>query len=175
MIQYKFFHMKILLLIIFLGLQQFTSAQEQDCEIYNITLNHINNGRSNYIYFISDEKLDFPVNYLETFNSMQDVHFKWNDFSETRSDSINCIFDSLKYEICNIEKSYLFDIPQTVKFKNNQFIPVGVIFSPILYKENQFALLSVVTRWKPVPIAVSYFIFEHQDKWIIIDVKTEVH
>lgn len=176
MTQKNLLYIKILLILIFILNIQSVLAQKSDCDIYNIALKHINNLRSDYFYFISNEKLEFTKDYLKAFNLMQDMNLDWEDFSEPKSDSINCSFDSLKYEICNMEESYLFDIPHIVELGHHKYIPVGVNFLPILYKQNQLALLAVVTRFKPVPIAVSYFIFEYkEEQWEIVDVKVEVY
>ncbi|NDV97149.1 hypothetical protein D0T84_19910 [Dysgonomonas sp. 521] len=175
MTQKNLLYIKILFILIFILSIQSTLAQKSDCDIYNIALKHIYNQRSDYFYFISNEKLEFTKNYLDAFNSMQDMNLDWKDFAEPKSDSINCSFDSLKYEICNMKESYLFDIHHIIELEHHKYIPVGVNFLPILYKQDQLALLAVVTRFKPVPKAVFYFIFEYKEQWKIVNVKVEVY
>jgi len=153
------------------------SAQNYDCEMYNKVLMHIDKKwdlapstkkKLKLYYYIRETKSAFAKAYLGSFffESIKDEPLKWEElsFSSLETDSVNCSFcKNLNYKYHYEEDAlFLFEDENTIDLNTIEYIPVEIVFSQILYKDNRIALFFMLQRFKQVT-AAHLFLFEKKE------------
>jgi len=179
----KYFFFKIF--IVFFAYSLNIQGQDIDCYIYNKALVHIDSLLSSttsqkYYFYIEENKRKITKDILKEFNfkTLQDSILKLENISFSNPDTIACMFNNLKFEVCksDSDKPYLIDIPSSKFIDTTKYFSVGISFYQVMYQECQHALLAVIVRYNLQVTAAYCFLFERKDKvWTIKEMNIEVN
>ena len=157
-------------------------SKNDECEMYNRALMWIDGvqygggvrgTRNNYF---SIDKIQEKIKKNSFKISFENNVFNWKDleYLPIKNDSLNCVFEHIKYEFCNTEQArlvYYGLVEKTIIIDSTEYYNMGIVFSEILYKKEQYAMFRVFVNFGH-PNIHYFFLFEKIDgQWNIKEVR----